>query len=213
MRKASNPFLVSNSPEREPSWSHGPAVYGENVKKSLSTPQFITALPFSQSPSEELLKHLPSPATRELSTSQTSVNLNFPSTVSSDRPYQIIGLEADPSDSRDTRNLGHDADKCYQKLYAAINSAQSHCLGDHLWHLLLKGVNSEESGNESQLWKPKGRRKTEYRRGVNDLTENWTVPSSIRDIADNSNVVREICYPTFLCPRFSQRKTKSILTF
>lgn len=185
---------MSNSPDREPAlWSHGTAVYNENIKRSSSSPQFITALPLSQSPSEELLRHLPSP---NLHDSQSSSNSTSPSlsqiNASNDRPYIVTGLEADPSDSLmawDLRNLGHDADKCYNKLYTAVNSAQKDCLRDHLWHLLLKGASSEESGNEGQVWKTKGRRKTEHRKNVNDFTDAWTVPSSLRDVADTANMV------------------------
>lgn len=186
---------VSNSPEREPvSYNHGPAAtYNENIKRSTSSPQFITTLPLSQSPSEELLRHLPSSHARD---SLYSLNSQSPSSSqinpSSDRPYIITGLEADPSDSLmawDLRNLGHDADKCYHKLHATVSSAQKDCIRDHLWHLLLKGASSEDSGNEGQVWKPKGRRKTEYRRNVNDFTDTWTVPSSLRDVADSINMV------------------------
>ncbi len=168
-------------------------MYNDNIKRSSSSPQFITPLPLSQSPSEELLRHLPRDSSRD---SLNSLNYQNPSSsqidTSNDRPYIITGLEADPSDTLmawDLRNLGHDADKCYHKLHATVNSAQKDCLRDHLWHLLLKGASSEESGNESQPWKPKGRRKTEYRKNVNDFTDKWTVPSSLRGVADNVNMV------------------------
>ena len=163
----------------------------ENIKRSSSSPLFITPLPLSQSPSEELLRHLPH--TRE---SQNSLNpqkpLNSKRNPSSDRPYIIAGLEADPSDTLmawDLRNLGQDADKFYHKLQATVSSAQKDCLRDHLWHLLLKGASSEESANESQVWKPKGRKKADYRRSPNDFTDTWAVPSSLRDVADSINQV------------------------
>ena len=185
---------MSNSPE------HEPAVYNENLKRSSSSPQFMaTAMPLSQSPSEELLRHLPSPSTCEPSISPSFSNTNSQPNLSKDRPFVIAGLEADPSDSLmawDMRNLGYDADKCYQKLYAAVSAAQNDCLRDHLWHLLLKGGNGEESGNE--VWKPKARRKTEYRRVVNDFTDLWAVPSSLRDVGDNKSMVRWISEPVFV---------------
>ena len=187
-------FLVSSSPEPDPTlWSHGTAVYNENIKRSSSSPQFITPLPLSQSPSEELLRHLPSPNTRD---SQNSLNSQSPSisqiNPSNDRPYIIAGLEADPSDSLmswDLRNLGNDADKCYNKLYEVVSSAQKDCLRDHLWYLLLKGASTDESGNEGQVWKTKGRRKIEHRKNMNDFTDGWTVPSSLRDVAYTTNMV------------------------
>lgn len=187
----------SNSPEREPLWSHGPVTYNENMKRSSSTPQFITALPIPQSPSEELLRHLPSsPDSREtthLPSSLTSQTIsNSQTSLSNDRSYIVTGLEADPSDSLmawDLRNLGKDADKCYHKLHEAVRSAQKDCLRDYLWHLMLKGASNDESGNESQVWKPKSRKKTEYRRVLNDFTDGWTVPSSLRAVEDSSNMV------------------------
>ncbi|XP_028404501.1 KICSTOR complex protein SZT2-like [Dendronephthya gigantea] len=188
----------SNSPEREPSlWSHGPGAYNENIKRSSSSPQFITALPLSQSPSEELLRHLPSsPESREtthLPSSLTSHNIsNSQTSLSRDRPYIVTGLEPDPSDSLmawDLRHLGKDADKCYRKLHEAVSSAQKDCLRDHLWHLMLKGATSDESGSESQVWKPKSRRKTEYRRVFSDFTDAWTVPSSLQAVEDGPNMM------------------------
>jgi hypothetical protein len=161
----------------------------ENIKRALSSPQFITALPLSQSPSEELLRHLPH-SRDSPNSSNSQKSFSSQKNLSSDRPYIIAGLEADPSDTLmawDLRNLGQDADKFYHKLLAIVSSAQKDCLKDHLWYLLLKGASTEESGNESQAWKPKGRRKTEYRR--NDFTDTWLVPSSLRDAADSINLV------------------------
>ena len=188
-------FHTSNSPERDcVVFSQAPVMNNDTVRRSASSPLFITTLPLSQSPSEELLRHLPSPSTRDSVNTSNSQNPSVSQINSSgDRPYIISGLEADPSDSLmawDLRVLGYDAEKCYNKLYAVVNSAQKDCLRDHLWHLLLKGTSGEESGNESQVWKPKARKKTEYRKHFNDFTNQWTVPSSLRDVADTTNMVR-----------------------
>lgn len=191
----------SNSSELGHGSTPGPPITEDNFKRSISTPQFATPVPqlsdhMTGSQSDEQLRHfsITSSGSSTSLVSPESASRSSRTNVGKERAYIIKGLESDPSDSLmswDMRNLENEAVMCCHELYSAVSSAQKDCMRDHLWHLLLKGANIEDTNAETYAWKSKSlRKKTEHRRTSSDFAENWAVPSSLKDVADSKSSVR-----------------------